>query len=106
VNRVNNPALGINWDPANAFHAGEDRAYPDGYRAVKGQVKHVHYKQSSILSNGKRGFTPNGSIDWPAQIGELLTDGYEGWITVEPHIRPKVSATRQAVGELKRLLGR
>ena len=31
VRRVNHPALGINWDPANAFNGGEDCVFPDGF---------------------------------------------------------------------------
>lgn len=106
VERVGDPALGINWDPANVFHAGDDKPFPDGYRMVKGLVKHVHYKQVSVAEDGKRRFTPQGIIDWHAQLDELMADGYQGWITVEPHLTPKLAAARRAVGELKVLLGR
>jgi len=106
VQRVDNPAFGINWDPANVFQAGEDRPYPDGYRAVRGLVRHVHYKQASDLPSGKRGFTSRGTVDWRGQLDELMADGYKGWITVEPHVTPKVMAARRALEELKTLLGR
>ena len=106
VQRVDNPAFGINWDPANVFQAGEDRPYPESYRAVRGLVRHVHYKQASALPNGTRSFTSQGTIDWRGQLNELLTDGYQGWITVEPHVTPKVIAARRSLAELKTLLGR
>ena len=106
VARVGNPALGINWDPANSYRAGEDRPYPDGYEAVRGLVRHVHYKQASTFLEGRRGFTPQGVIDWSGQIEALMRDRYGGWITVEPHVAPKVASARKAVGELKDLLQR
>ena len=31
--RVNNPALGINWDPGNAFIGGEDQPFPLALRS-------------------------------------------------------------------------
>ncbi len=106
VTRVANPAFGINWDPANAYRAGEDAPYPEGYAAVRGLVRHMHYKQASTLPDGRRGFTPSGVIDWKGQVEALLKDGYDGWITAEPHVTPKVALARKAVEELKALLGR
>jgi len=106
VTRVANRAFGINWDPANAYRAGEDAPYPDGYAAVRGLVRHVHYKQASTLPDGRRGFTPDGVIDWNGQVEALRNDGYAGWITAEPHVSPKVSLGRKAVESLQALVKR
>lgn len=104
VTRVANRAFGINWDPANAYRAGEDAPYPDGYAAVRGLVRHVHYKQASMLADGRRAFTPDGVIDWTGQISALRADGYDGWITAEPHVAPKIAQARRAVEELRALV--
>ena len=104
VERVGHPALGINWDPANAYRAGEDRPFPEGYDRVRDLVRHVHYKQASTLPDGTRGFTPQGQIDWQGQVDALVRDGYDGWITVEPHVKPKVEGARAAVQQLRRYL--
>lgn len=105
VTRVADPALGINWDPANAYRAGEDAPYPEGYAAVRGLVRHVHYKQASTLPDGRRAFTSSGVIDWQGQVDALRRDGYDGWITAEPHITPKVAQARRTVEALRALLG-
>ncbi len=104
VERVGHPALGINWDPANAYRSGEDRPFPDGYDRVRDLVRHVHYKQASILPDGTRGFTRQGAIDWHGQVNALLRDGYDGWITVEPHVKPKLEGVRLALDQLRRHL--
>lgn len=105
VERVGHPALGINWDPANAYRAGEDRPFPDGYSRVRHLVRHVHYKQASALPDGTRHFTPEGAVDWQGQVEALMRDGYNGWITVEPHVRPKVEGARKALERLRGYLG-
>lgn len=102
VTRVGNPTLGINWDPANAYRAGEDRPFPDGYRTVRELVRHVHYKQASVLGDGHRGWALDGVIDWPGQLAALAADGYQGWVSAEPHLRPKVRSARTTVERMRR----
>lgn len=105
VRRVGHPALGINWDPANAFRAGEDRPFPEGYSAVRDLVRHVHYKDAAVNSQtGARHFVFDGSVDWPGQIAALKRDGYSGYISVETHVRPKVAYARRSVERLRRLI--
>ena len=105
LRRVNHPALGINWDPANAYRAGEDHAYPDGYAAVRDLVRHVHFKDAATDPvTGARGFVADGVVDWPGQIAALQRDGYSGYISVEPHVRPKIAAAQRAVERLRALI--
>jgi sugar phosphate isomerase/epimerase len=108
VRRVGHEALGINWDPANAFRAGEDAPFPEGYQAVRGLVRHVHYKDAAIdPATGERHFVAGGAggaVDWPGQIEALKRDGYDGYISVETHARPKVASARRAVQTLRKLI--
>lgn len=105
VRQVGHPALGINWDPANAFRAGEDRPFPDGYSAVRDLVRHVHYKDAATdAQTGRRHFVADGSVDWPGQIAALRRDDYSGYISVETHVRPKVASARRAVQRLRQLI--
>jgi sugar phosphate isomerase/epimerase len=98
VQRVDHPALGVNWDPANAYKGGEERPYPDGYAAVRDHVRHVHFKDAwTDPSTAVRHFGLDGVIDWKGQIAALADDGYEGFVSVETHARPKVDATRRTV---------
>ena len=104
VRRVAEPALGINWDPANAFRGGDDRPYPDGYAHVRDVVRHVHFKDAAVdMTSGERRFTFDGVIDWSGQIDALGRDGYTGFVSVESHARPKVELTRRYIERLRTL---
>lgn len=103
VEAVNHPALGINWDPGNAFEAG-DHPFPDGYEAARPYVRHVHFKDIRRLVDGSYAYAVDGEIDWQGQIAALRADGYGGHISVETHMEPKVAAARQLVQRLQRLL--
>jgi sugar phosphate isomerase/epimerase len=100
---INHPALGVNWDPGNAFMAG-DMPYPDGYEAVRPWVKHVHFKDAEVDSQGRRRYTFQGQIDWAGQIQALARDGYKGYISLEPHLRPKVKVAREELALLRHLI--
>src|SRR5690606_36742884 len=93
VQAVDHPALGINWDPGNAYEAG-DLPYPDGYEAVRPYVRHVHFKDVRRLEDGAYRYAVHGAIDWQRQIAALRADGYDGYISVETHMEPKVAAAR------------
>lgn len=102
IGRVGHPAIGINWDPANAYRAGDDRPFPDGYAAVRELVRHVHAKDAGIdPATGQRGFRYEGIIDWPGQIEALARDGYTGFVSIEPHERPKIALARRYVERLR-----
>lgn len=103
VEAVGHPALGVNWDPGNAFMAG-DMPYPDGYQAVRHLVRHVHFKDAAVDEQGRRHYVVHGQIDWAGQIKALAADGYSGYISVETHLRPKVKVAREELEILRRLI--
>jgi sugar phosphate isomerase/epimerase len=100
---IDHPALGLNWDPGNAFMAG-DIPYPDGYQAVRHWVKHVHFKDAEMDPHGQRRYAVLGQIDWAGQIQALADDDYQGYISVETHMRPKVKVARDELDRLRQLL--
>jgi len=104
VRSINHPALGVNWDPGNAFFAG-DVPYPDGFSAVGDKVQHVHYKDAARDEQGKPFYCNEGDIDWKGQIQHLLKDGYDGYISIETHMSPKIAAAKAALIRLRNLLG-
>jgi sugar phosphate isomerase/epimerase len=103
VRTIGNPALGVNWDPGNAYCAG-DEPFPDGYEAVRDLVRHVHFKDARRDADGTAEFVAAGEIDWAGQIAALAADGYDGFISVETHLRPKVGAARELLDRLQRLI--
>ncbi len=100
---VNHPALGVNWDPGNAFCACE-QPYPDGYEEVRALVRHVHFKDVLRKPLGEPCYAVTGEIDWGGQLRALALDGYDGWVSVETHMRPKVAAARHSLDRLRSLL--
>jgi sugar phosphate isomerase/epimerase len=103
IHAVNHPALAVNWDPGNALSAG-DTPFPDGYRHVRGLVQHVHFKDARHSADGTLQQAVEGDIDWAGQICALFTDGYEGFISGEPHMRPKVECGRASLNRLQALM--
>lgn len=103
LQRINHPALGLNWDPGNAFFAG-DEPYPTGYQFVRGLVRHVHFKDARRDPDGRLVYTATGQVDWKGQIHALASDGYDGYISIETHIHPKVASARMAVDRLQALI--
>jgi sugar phosphate isomerase/epimerase len=100
---IDHPALVLNWDPGNAFMAG-DTPYPDGYEAVRHWVKHVHFKDAEVGPGGARRYAVHGQIDWAGQIRALAEDGYRGYISIETHMRPKVKVAREELERVRQLI--
>jgi sugar phosphate isomerase/epimerase len=103
VERIGDPSLGLNWDPANALIEG-DIPYPDGYATVKYLVRNVHFKDARRYPDGTWEILPEGDVDWQGQIRALLNDGYSGAIAVEPHLFPSVARTKTALDRLRALV--
>ena len=84
---IRHPSLKVVWDPANARVAGEERPFPDGYRALPaGSIAHVHAKDCRVQDH-KATWEQigDGEIDWPGQVEALVADGYKGYISLETH---------------------
>jgi sugar phosphate isomerase/epimerase len=105
VNRVNHPAFGVNWDPGAAFQGGENVPYPDGYSQLRPYVRHVHFKDVHVdASTGQRAVVVDGVIDWRSALRALTADGFDGYISVETHRRPKVDSTYRMLRRLQALV--
>lgn len=106
VRAVGEPNVGVTWDPANAYLAGDVVPYPGPYRMVAEYVRHVHFKDvRRDPATGRREFCVEGEIDWPGQIAALRAAGYTGTISIETHMRPKVAPGAALAARLRRLLG-
>jgi sugar phosphate isomerase/epimerase len=103
VRAVGHPALGVNWDPGNAYFAG-DEPFPAGYHAVRDLIRHVHFKDARRNADGTAEYVAKGEIDWAGQMRALAADGYDGFISVETHLRPKVGSARELLDRLGGLI--
>jgi sugar phosphate isomerase/epimerase len=100
---VNHPALCANWDPGNAYFAGEE-PFPSGYQALRRYVRHVHFKDVVRAQDGSYRYAVEGEIDWSGQIRALADDGYTGFVSIETHMQPKVSSAQAALQRLQALI--
>lgn len=88
LNAVKSPELGLNWDPGNAYAAGET-PYPDGYAPLdKSRIWHMHLKDAMPGAKDEEvKWLPIGSgkIDYLGQFRALIKDRYEGTLSLETH---------------------
>jgi sugar phosphate isomerase/epimerase len=84
------PALGLNWDPANAVMHGELDAFPAGWALLpKDRILHCHCKNAVRNAAGKVEWAPVdiGLVDWAAQFRALKSIGYRKAVSLETHWR-------------------
>jgi sugar phosphate isomerase/epimerase len=86
---VKAPALGLNWDPGNAYAAGETKPFPSGYAPLdKKRIWHMHLKDAQDNPKGDEPvWRPigGGKIDYVGQFRAAMKDGYEGTLSLETH---------------------
>ncbi len=100
--------FGTNFDATNYYHAGCE-GFPFGYDLLKDYIKYVHIKNGCIykeethsgldgkgtpmsgLLDGKTIFYPTlgeGAVNIAGLLARLERDGYNGLVTLEPHVSP------------------
>ena len=108
---VDHPRLRAIWDPGNDYVSG-GVPYPDGYRAVRPYIVHVHVKDAAVV-DAATGLTRwacigTGAVDYAGQIAALRGDGYRGALSVETHWRKPgdsgPESTRDTLAGLRRFL--
>jgi len=86
LKRVNSPALRYAWDSANFVQVDVAKPIDRGWEGVKPYLEYVHIKDA-MLADGK--VVPAGEGD--GQVRELLMNlkamGYQGMLTLEPHLK-------------------
>ena len=104
VRDIDSKYLRINWDPANAFSAGEE-PYPTGYRSVTAYIMNMHVKRAFKDMWGETRYLTEGkeTIDWQGQIKALYEDNYSGYIAIETHLEPKIKESRKCLEIVKKI---
>jgi L-ribulose-5-phosphate 3-epimerase len=109
---IKSPALGLNWDPGNAFATGEKKPYPDGYDALdKKRIWHMHLKDAQEASNSN-GYVwrpiGGGAVDYLGQFRAVLKDGYDGTMSLETHYlnaaKNKEASSRESIEGLLKII--
>ena len=110
---IQDPYLGLNWDPGNAYAAGE-KPYPDGYNLLpKNRILHMHVKDAKRNpATGKSDWAAmgKGDIDYVGQFKALMRDGYSHAVSLETHWRNEKKnaeeSTRICMQGMKDLMAR
>lgn len=92
IERIDSPVVRALWDPGNNVYDPEGEVpYPDGYNLLKPYIIHVHLKDAKRQVDGKTVAVPigEGDVDYKGQLGELIKSGYNGFVVLETHYRPK-----------------
>lgn len=71
------------FDPANFIQCGEP-PYPEAYQALKPWIRYVHVKDA--LPDGQVVPAGEGVARWPDLLRALRRDGYDGFLSLEPHL--------------------
>ncbi|MCD6290274.1 MAG: sugar phosphate isomerase/epimerase [Anaerolineae bacterium] len=95
VDRVGSSALRSLWDPGNVVWAGED-AIAD-YPNLRGTIIHVHLKDAILTPEGqtKAAILGEGKVGYPKPLELLKADGWEGGLSLEPHMGTIYSEEKQ-----------
>ncbi len=102
--RLNSPAIGLNFDVGHAFCVGED--LPRSIDRLKAHTRHYHLEDIAATRVHHHLVPGTGAIDFAAVIGAIRGTGYSGWLTVElyPNVDDPDSAGRGAIEHLRPLL--
>jgi len=99
VSSINHPNFGVNYDPSNAFLAGEDplellyrisgsvvTMHASDRYLIEGTIEDLRKEESGALGYAKRlrhGEIGQGLNDYDAIFSELKRVGFDGWISIE-----------------------
>jgi sugar phosphate isomerase/epimerase len=99
VDRVKHPNFGVNYDPSNAFLAGDDplellrrvsdrvvTMHASDRYLIEGALEDLRREESGVTGYAKRlrhGEIGKGLNDYDAIFTELKRVGFDGWISIE-----------------------
>jgi 3-dehydroshikimate dehydratase len=79
----NNTQFQAVFDPANFIQCGQI-PHPDAYEAIRPWLKYVHVKDAR--SDGSVVPAGEGVARWPELLQSLRASGYDGFLSLEPHL--------------------
>jgi 3-dehydroshikimate dehydratase len=77
------PQFQAAFDPAN-FIQCEQTPFPDAYDALHPWLQYVHVKDARL--DGSVVPAGEGVAHWPELLQRLRADGYDGFLSLEPHL--------------------
>ena len=86
VKAVNHANLRFLWDSANFIQVGEAQVVERGWPLVKDYIGSVHIKDA-VLADGHVVAAGEGDGQLPLLLSLLKEKGYQGFLTLEPHLK-------------------
>lgn len=83
LENIDDPHFQAVFDPAN-FIQCEQTPYPDAYESLRSWLRYVHVKDA--LADGRVVAAGEGLARWPDVLRQLREDGYDGVLSLEPHL--------------------
>ena len=80
---IDDPHFQSVFDPAN-FIQCRQTPHPDGYQALRRWLRCVHVKDAR--ADGRVTVAGEGEAQWPAIVRSLRRDGFDGFLSLEPHL--------------------
>jgi 3-dehydroshikimate dehydratase len=80
---INDPHFRSALDPANYLQC-DQTPYPDAYEATLPWLEYVHVKD--VRADGTLVVAGEGEAHWPELLQRLRSDGYDGFMSLEPHL--------------------
>lgn len=90
--------FGAIYDPGNdLFDPQRERPCPDGYLAIAKYLAHVHVKDAVYGADGEPVCVAPGQglVGYGEVLQRLYADGYDGWLSLEPHYRKNIVLTEE-----------
>lgn len=103
VERIDSPAMGLNFDIGHAYCVGEDPA--TWVPRMSAHTRHYHVEDIAASRVHHHLIPGHGAIDFPATLRAIRATGYDGWLTVElyPYIDQPDAAAREAYAFIERI---
>ena len=98
VDAVDSPAFKLTFDTGNSCgHEQDLDASWRYYEACKDHIVHVHIKSYKRKEDGKIGTCyPDEDPNQKRILADLKARGYDGWLSIEPHMAAAVHAGKDA----------
>jgi L-ribulose-5-phosphate 3-epimerase len=109
---VQDPALGLTWDPNNSAGERDPEPFPAGYKKLDpNRIYHVHLRDYRRKPDGGAEWcgVGDGEFDHVGQIRAMLQDGYRGVFSLETHFQidgSKAKASEYSMTRLLELVGK
>ncbi len=102
--RINSPALGLNFDVGHAYCVSED--IPRAIAKLAPHTRHYHLEDIAATREHHHLIPGDGAIDFAEVVAAIKRTGYDGWLTVElyPNLADPDEAARRAMAYLAPLV--